>query len=278
MSHVLVKWTSQEAWDVYPVTCLMDKKVAATTAKKPSLVGSFTGEVFHIKWDSSKEPAPAYLVAAGEHKKMKKLRTEMAEQALAGGHEPVTASSSEQHSSEHSERCCTHKSEVKRLRKEVKDLEERLCESENRHEAAKMVRRLGKIMSKVQCNQPQAVEQIQEDIGNGILLNTATLDRLHNTFQGKPSRFERNLLRLLFTTEELRDHSLYGIQSNVQKRGTGSDKAGRCSRLYLKQVWDLVDPSEKKLSSNASHSKKNVKTSSGAIFIFVEAGRFKRQF
>ncbi|XP_064468115.1 uncharacterized protein LOC135378884 [Ornithodoros turicata] len=218
MSHILVKWMAEEAWDVYPITCVLDSKIAATIAKKPASVGGYTGKVFDILWDPSKEPSPAYLVAAGDLNKMEKLRTELAQQSSSGEREHTTAPDKSSNTSQ-SEKCCTHRAEVKRLRNEMRDLEARLHEAESKHEAAKMVKRLEKIISKVQNNNVTSTshDETKVDIANGVLVDKVVLDRLHNTFQGNRCKFARNLTRILFTAEDLRGRSLYGTPSNVKK-------------------------------------------------------------
>ncbi|XP_064468453.1 uncharacterized protein LOC135379129 [Ornithodoros turicata] len=228
MAYILVKWVAEETWDVYPIRNLVDVKTATQIARKPSSVTGFTGKVFDVKWRETEEPSPAYLVAAGEERRMEKLRSELADQSLAESHEPTTPSRAERVPGDNAHednpvmtlevhqknRCCEHKAQVKRLRKEKLRLEARLAEAEARQGAEKMVKRLDRILRNFQGNGSAPAE---EDIGNGVFVNKSVLDRLYNTFRTDACKFARNLMRSLFDTEELRNRSLYGIASNVKK-------------------------------------------------------------
>ncbi|XP_064462245.1 uncharacterized protein LOC135372680 [Ornithodoros turicata] len=251
MSHILVKWLTEEKWDVYPITRLLDQKVAASIARKPASVCGYTGKAFDVQWDPSEEPSPAFLVAAGDHKKMEKLRAELAQHSSTGGQQSESAASATSHA-ERTTDCCKHKAEVKQLRKNVKELESELCEAENRCDAAKMVKRLEKLIDKLQGRTD--VTPNEEDIGNGVLVNKAVLDRLKNSFGCNPCRFARNLASMLFTTEELRGHSLYGSAPNIKK---GSAAKPGLDRKRLDAILDYasskfgvpVGPLKKSLAS-----------------------------
>lgn len=58
---------------------------------------------------------------------------------------------------------------------------------------------------------------LQVDIGEGVLIDKTVLNRLRAHCRGAPAKFARNLLRHLFTNEELQGKSLFGKGSNVRK-------------------------------------------------------------
>ncbi|XP_077515803.1 uncharacterized protein LOC144125886 [Amblyomma americanum] len=65
------------------------------------------------------------------------------------------------------------------------------------------------------------------NIGGGVMVEKTILSRLHAHCRTAPAKFARNLLKALFTLDELRGMSLYG-------KGTNSRKAG--------QVKEALDP------------------------------------
>ncbi|XP_077498125.1 uncharacterized protein LOC144116297 [Amblyomma americanum] len=82
---------------------------------------------------------------------------------------------------------------------------------------AKMVKRLERMLeSKKEPDQP-VVPCAKVDIGNGVLVDRTILQMLERQCQSSPGKFARALLRNVFTEEELRGKSLYGMKNNVQK-------------------------------------------------------------
>lgn len=55
------------------------------------------------------------------------------------------------------------------------------------------------------------------DIGGGVTIDKAVLDRLDVFCRGQPTKYARHLLRNVFTTEELEGKSLSGKGSNANK-------------------------------------------------------------
>ncbi|XP_072141831.1 uncharacterized protein [Dermacentor andersoni] len=55
------------------------------------------------------------------------------------------------------------------------------------------------------------------DLGEGILLDESTLTRLRRDAKNSGSRFARGLLKVLFSSEELENKSLFGRRSNAHK-------------------------------------------------------------
>ncbi|XP_070389448.1 uncharacterized protein [Dermacentor albipictus] len=55
------------------------------------------------------------------------------------------------------------------------------------------------------------------DLGEGILLDESTLTRLRRDAKNSGSRFAQGLLKVLFSSEELENKSLFGRRSNPHK-------------------------------------------------------------
>ncbi|KAH6919466.1 hypothetical protein HPB50_029546 [Hyalomma asiaticum] len=55
------------------------------------------------------------------------------------------------------------------------------------------------------------------NIGSGVLVEQSVLDRLRAHCHGLPTKFARNLLRHIFSPEELQGKSLYGKGTNRHK-------------------------------------------------------------
>lgn len=66
-THVLVKWTLEEKWDVYPIRYMVDTKVGYRLLAKPSAIHDLRGSVFFFKWSDVHQPAPAELLDAGKN-------------------------------------------------------------------------------------------------------------------------------------------------------------------------------------------------------------------
>lgn len=61
------------------------------------------------------------------------------------------------------------------------------------------------------------------DIGGGVFVEATTLSRLSVHHKGSPCRFARDLLRAVFTEDELRGRSLTGRKCNAQKDAVAKD-------------------------------------------------------
>ncbi|KAH7953628.1 hypothetical protein HPB49_010738 [Dermacentor silvarum] len=58
---------------------------------------------------------------------------------------------------------------------------------------------------------------VKVDLGEGVLLDDATLTRLRRDAKNSAARFARGLLKVLFTADELENKSLFGRRSNAHK-------------------------------------------------------------
>lgn len=66
-THVLVKWTLDEQWDVYPIRFMLNTQVGYKLMTTPSAINDLRGSVQLFKWSVDKPPAPAELLDAGKH-------------------------------------------------------------------------------------------------------------------------------------------------------------------------------------------------------------------
>lgn len=233
-THVLVKWTLEEKWDVYPIRYMLNTKVGFKLSTKPSAIDDLRGSVQLFKWSDDKPPAPAELLDAGLPRKLEEKRTKLVAAAKAtcaaatcdefmeGPPSPVASSSGSTSPSKLCSKCAA-------LEEEVEKLKERIEELENMHEASKLLKRAKKIVLGLEAGQPHVRACPKVDIGSGVLVEEPTLVALKECCPGAPAKFARGLLRQLFTKEELRGKSLYGRKSNAhpgcaQREGLDSVK------------------------------------------------------
>ncbi|XP_049517510.1 uncharacterized protein LOC125943141 [Dermacentor silvarum] len=111
---------------------------------------------------------------------------------------------------------CAASQRVKQLEDEARELRKRAADAENILDSYDMVKKLRKMMRKMEKKPSAAVEADKVNIGGGVLVETTLLERLHSHCQG-PTKFARHLLRSIFTVEEMRGKSLFGKGSNANK-------------------------------------------------------------
>lgn len=66
MAHVLVKWVTQDKWDVYPIRCMTDTQTALRLTADATLLDSLEGKPFDIVWAPNEDPSPAYILGLGK--------------------------------------------------------------------------------------------------------------------------------------------------------------------------------------------------------------------
>ncbi|XP_075534192.1 uncharacterized protein LOC142567983 [Dermacentor variabilis] len=187
MKHVLVKWESEDTWEVYPV------KRAADVA---------------IGMDLLRDPARSQ---ASTERKWNRLALE-----AAVTDSPATGA----------KRTCDHLEQIKSLektvgslKKEVQELKEELAQARQCTDASRMVKRLKDMLENASTPaEPVDIAAAPKvDIGDGVCVEEGLLKRLRLDANNSGSRFARSLLKALFTKEELEGRSLFGWTSNAHK-------------------------------------------------------------
>ncbi|XP_064477720.1 uncharacterized protein LOC135391397 [Ornithodoros turicata] len=104
-----------------------------------------------------------------------------------------------------------------------------------------MVRR-SKRMRECETKRPLSaavVAEPQVDIGNGVLVGSHHLTYLKSRYAGQATKFARALLRALFTPEELKGKSLFGMRCNAYKDKEVKDALDR-SRVTALIAYTMV--------------------------------------
>ncbi|KAL1469417.1 hypothetical protein MTO96_041058 [Rhipicephalus appendiculatus] len=166
MSHILVKWLTVDAWDVYPLRNLVDAEAGRRLVESAAFIDCMAGRVYKVQSAPDAEPDDAFIIGIGSEKAMERRRNAI----------PAN----------------------------VGDID-----------AAKMVKRLRKIINKVERTSENSETPAQVDIGNGILVPEVMIHKWKAMCPSAP-RFGRALLRYLFSEEELRGASLYGRPCNAR--------------------------------------------------------------
>ncbi|XP_070394289.1 uncharacterized protein [Dermacentor albipictus] len=201
MTHILVKWVSIDAWDVYPIRSLVDVEAGRRLIENPAFVDCMAGRVYRVQCAPDVEPDEAFIIGIGSEKSMEKRRNGIPVNVgdIGGRLLPAVMVSDDSH-----------------LTKRVMDLEAKNVQLELTLDAAKMVKRLQKIIDKVERTPapPEAPEAAaQVDIGNGVIVPRIMLQKWKAMCPTAP-RFARALLRCVFSEEELKGSSLYGRPCN----------------------------------------------------------------
>ncbi|XP_064485499.1 uncharacterized protein LOC135397940 isoform X1 [Ornithodoros turicata] len=135
MSHILVKWATAEAWDVYPTRKITDVATATEIMTDPTVVETLAGRTFMVTWKDKEPPAEAYIIAAGELSKMERRRNRLAARASTQASQQVN--------------CCNHVDQVKDLQKRNEDLERKVAEQQDMIDLQRTVRTLKRIVRNI---------------------------------------------------------------------------------------------------------------------------------
>ncbi|CAN7982138.1 unnamed protein product [Ixodes pacificus] len=223
MSHVLVKWAGEETWDVYPVRAVVDTQIGFRLLSEESALTELRGRMVEINWKNGEPPALAELLDFGTERAMERRRGKLALSASdpCGVEEATTV---QQHPKKRKGtsgcNCDALQKKVEELQAQVQVLEEKLSVAENNYDAYNMVKKLRKIVRTLNASQDSTCAVAETvNIGGGVLVEKTLLERLHSHCRGAPAKFARNLVRNLFSREELRNKSLFG-------KGTNSNKGG----------------------------------------------------
>ncbi|KAG0426767.1 hypothetical protein HPB47_026140 [Ixodes persulcatus] len=213
MSHVLVKWVGEETWDVYPLRAVVDTQIGFRLLIEENATAELRGRMVDINWENGEPPALAELLDFGTERAMERRRAKLAESASdpCGDEEFTATTAVQQH---------PKKQKVEELQAQVQVLEEKLSVAENNYDAYNIVKKLRKIVRTLNASQNSTCAVAETvNIGDGVLVVKTLLARLHSHCRGAPAKFARNLVRNLFSREELRNKSLFG-------KGTNSNKGG----------------------------------------------------
>ncbi|XP_064454587.1 uncharacterized protein LOC135365733 [Ornithodoros turicata] len=146
MTHVLVQWTTERSWDVYPVRAIVDTALGLQLLNEEGAIGELRNEVIIVNWKAGEAPAPAKLLDFGTERAMERRRTKLAKsgpQHRRGEGEPVDELRTEKHPGAYG--CgCRSARRVAELEFEVKELQKRLGHAENNYNSYQMVKRLKK--------------------------------------------------------------------------------------------------------------------------------------
>lgn len=67
MTHILVKWLSEETWDVYPVRAIVNPAVGLRLLSERGAILELRNTVVDVKWMAAEEPSPAKLIDFGKY-------------------------------------------------------------------------------------------------------------------------------------------------------------------------------------------------------------------
>ncbi|KAH7961732.1 hypothetical protein HPB52_011606 [Rhipicephalus sanguineus] len=84
-------------------------------------------------------------------------------------------------------------------------------------DASRMEKRLHKMLDKASADTNVKVASLKVDIGNGVLVDETTLERIRKDSKKSGCRFARGLMRAVFMPEELTNKSLFGRKCNSLK-------------------------------------------------------------
>ncbi|KAH6933405.1 hypothetical protein HPB50_014540 [Hyalomma asiaticum] len=78
MSHVLVKWTEEGKWDVYPVRAVVDVAVRYRLLTEEAAIEDLRGAVLMFQWKKNERAAPAELLDIGKPRALEEKRARLA--------------------------------------------------------------------------------------------------------------------------------------------------------------------------------------------------------
>ncbi|XP_064479119.1 uncharacterized protein LOC135392334 [Ornithodoros turicata] len=225
--HILVKWLTEDSWDVYDVRMLVDVAIGFRLMADNTAIDDLRGSIVSVKWKDGEPPSSAKLLDCGTEKVMERRRARLAkrgtisssqcsENGTEGG-----AAEAPRNLHRGAPKCkCEAQQKVQELQDRITKLEEDLRQAQNNYDSYRMVQNLRKITKRLEASQHSTpVEAEKVNIGGGVLVEKTSLDQLHSHCRGAPTKFARGLLRILFPLEELQGKSLFGKGSNANKDG-----------------------------------------------------------
>ncbi|KAM7296699.1 uncharacterized protein ISCGN_021856 [Ixodes scapularis] len=210
MSHILVRWLSEEKWDVYPTRVLVDTELGLRLMAEPSAIKDLRGSVVLVRWSAEEPPAEAMLIEAGQHSSLEKKRTRLADQADTASSQRTPMEELQADNAALKKGNATLEEENAALRVENERLQLAVRELEAVIEADQ-VRQAG------QAAAAALVPAAMTDIGCGVLVESSTLQVLRKAAKSSGCKFARSLLKVLFPNDSWKEKSLHGRRSNAHK-------------------------------------------------------------
>uniref|UniRef100_V5H842 BEN domain-containing protein n=1 Tax=Ixodes ricinus TaxID=34613 RepID=V5H842_IXORI len=226
MSHILVRWLSEEKWDVYPTRVLVDTELGLRLMAEPSAIKDLRGSVVLVRWSAEEPPAEAVLIEAGQHSSLEKKRTRLADQADTSSSQRTPMEVLQADNAALKKGNATLQEENAALRMENERLQHAVQELEAVIDATGMVKRLHRMLRAQEAEQVRQVDQAavaavvpaaMTDIGCGVLVESSTLQMLRNAAKSSGCKFARSLLKVLFPNDSWKEKSLHGRKSNAHR-------------------------------------------------------------
>ncbi|XP_077558797.1 uncharacterized protein LOC144174166 [Haemaphysalis longicornis] len=245
MTHVLVKWPKEKAWDVYPVRALVDTSLGLQLLSDITAIKALRGRKVLVVWKEGEPAAEAQLLGFGSVRQMERLRTRSAartymESSDTESHDEPDGDGADMPGEKRKEVCsCGAAQKLALLEEKIRSLERDLEEAQQNSNALELSRNLRKVSKRLEKMvskddaPPTATPAPQVDIGGGVAVEAVLLERLETYCKGQPTKYARHLLRSVFSTEELQGKSLSGKTSNANK---GTEKKEGLDPVRLNAV------------------------------------------
>ncbi|XP_040075019.1 uncharacterized protein LOC120847372 isoform X1 [Ixodes scapularis] len=226
MSHILVRWLSEEKWDVYPTRVLVDTELGLRLMAEPSAIKDLRGSVVLVRWSAEEPPAEAMLIEAGQHSSLEKKRTRLADQADTASSQRTPMEELQADNAALKKGNSTLEEENAALRVENERLQLAVRELEAVIDATGMVKRLHRMLRAQEADQVRQAGQAaaaalipaaMTDIGCGVLVESSTLQVLRKAAKSSGCKFARSLVKVLFPNDSWKEKSLHGRRSNAHK-------------------------------------------------------------
>ncbi|XP_065307913.2 BEN domain-containing protein 5-like [Dermacentor albipictus] len=231
--HVLVKWTTEDKWDVYPLRNIKSQEVICQLLDDPRSIKALATEEVEVLWADNKY-APAYVLAMGSQVAMERRRTrlvagQLPQSSLAGRKRKCSCGLEDEVD------CLKEELEISRAKvQELADkldvasakasrLKAKYADAKQLLDLEKMAKNLKKATQEltgamsVASSAPATLPVCKLDIGDGVLVEKQLVDRISLSAKHQPSKFARALLRVVFSPEELENSSLYGKVCRANK-------------------------------------------------------------
>lgn len=268
-AHVLVRWPNDAKWDVYPLRSVKSAELQCRLSDNPKSAKELK-EPIEIEWEDGKVAA-AFILAVGTAIAMERKRTKLVQAEGLASARPMEVPRSEhplepvEVSTTDKRKCsCGGAQDLEDVLELVKSLEGKLEAAgqkikrlkQERNEARQMldVPKLVKKLVKATSAPPAATLMApQVDIGDGVLVPQSLLARIKSSAALQPTRFARDLLRAVFTAEELAGSSLHGRTCNAQKQAAAKKALDpRRLQAVLSFTCSEFGVSEKEISGSLS--------------------------
>ncbi|XP_049516774.1 uncharacterized protein LOC125942615 [Dermacentor silvarum] len=150
MTHVLVKWITEESWDVYPIRAIVDAQLGFRLMTEENYIDQVRGNIVAIKWIADSPPAEAELLDFGVLKSMEKKRTQLVKAALQRrGDQPLGLEMTKRKYEAGCDCECEASRKVILLEAQVQDLTEKLQAANDNLDSFAMLKRAKKASEKV---------------------------------------------------------------------------------------------------------------------------------